>query len=459
MEWLTRALNNGVRFVRENPQLLYTLSLLVIIPLAFFFTSEQFVRVSRETQDRLERSRVGLLEDVFAEFAGAHITESQYLTERILHLASTNETITNFSVIGLNNGQGYTILASKDPQEIGQNFTPDPLGTFLLSSALGNPEQSYAAEHIVGGFRHWRVARVISAPSGSDFASVPSSAPVGYVLADISMAEADRIAEKGITQAYLVLLGIILLILILLARQARIVDYASLYRRLKEVDQMKDDFVSMAAHELRSPLAVIRAYVDELREEKSVTYGGKNLLARIDGAAQSLNALVGDILDVAKLQEGCMSFRMEALDANTIITSVAEGFAALAKDKKLAFSFARESLPKVSLDPDRFRQVMTNLIGNAVKYTPSGEVKILTRFDGELLEIRVSDTGIGISAEEQQKLFQKFYRVRNEETSRIQGTGLGLWITNQMVQAMKGVITIESIKGKGTDMIVRFPLA
>jgi signal transduction histidine kinase len=102
---------------------------------------------------------------------------------------------------------------------------------------------------------------------------------------------------------------------------------------------------------------------------------------------------------------------------------------------------------------------MVNLVGNAIKYTPHGEVRVLTSVTEIGLMIRVSDTGMGISAEDQQRLFQKFFRVKSIETQDITGTGLGLWITTQMVKQMKGTISVESIKGKGTDFILTFPIA
>ena len=93
-----------------------------------------------------------------------------------------------------------------------------------------------------------------------------------------------------------------------------------------------------------------------------------------------------------------------------------------------------------------------------IKYTSKGEVHVTAEAIRDDVTIRISDTGAGISAEDQGKLFQKFFRVRNEETERVTGTGLGLWITNQMVKAMKGTIMVESIRGKGTDFVVSFPV-
>lgn len=441
------------QFIRNNPQIIYTIFLLVAIPLAFFFTSEQFLRVASENQNRLERSRIGLMQDVFAIFASPHLEDASYLNEQIRQLAEGNETIVTFQILGEGSGgrdEEFPILASLDPSDRGQKTSPDQLTGTLLDLASGNTDQAFAGEYFSGGWRYWRSVRAITATSTHRVA--------GYVVTDLSMAQVDNIARRNIRNAYVVLAVIILLIIILLARQAKIIDYAALYQRLKEVDRMKDDFVSMAAHELRSPLTIIRGYTDMLRDEK-LSEDGRGHLASVERSAGQLNMLIGDILDVAKLQEGRMSFNYETKDVSEELSAIVESFMKPAQDKGLQLAYERKTLPPITIDQTRFHQVMINLVGNAIKYTPKGEVRVITGSESGKVIIRVSDTGMGISADDQQKLFQKFYRVKTEETQKITGTGLGLWITAQLVKAMGGSISVESIKGKGTDFIVTFPVA
>ncbi len=452
---LSQILKRGVDFVRNNPQIIYTLFLVVAIPLAFFFTSEKFLKVATDNQNRLERSRIGLLQDTFALFAGERMNDPEYLNRRIKEIAQNNETMMHFQVLGLPDDSGYPIVASLDEKERGTKMLPDPLSSYLLGSATPKkPDmiyQVYASEFFIDGERYWRSIRAIPATSSKEV--------IGYLSTDISMAQADAVSQRNIRNAYIVLAGIILLIIILLGRQARIIDYASLYARLKEVDQMKDDFVSMAAHELRSPLTIIRGYVEMLGEGEGMSAASKGHLEHIDHAAVQLNSLIGDILDVAKLQEGRMSFSFAVCDVSAPIAQVVDSFMRPAQNKGLTLFYTPTPLPLISIDADRFRQVMINLVGNAIKYTPAGEVRVVAHADQSFVTIRVSDTGMGISAEDQQKLFQKFFRVKNQETEKITGTGLGLWITTQIVNAMKGTISVESIKGKGTDFIVSFPIA
>lgn len=452
MDKIVDIFSRGASFIRNNPQIIFTLFLAVAIPLAFFFTSEQFLSIARDGQNRLERSRIGVLQDVFVLFAKWHVDDPDFLRDRVRVIQHETETLTSFKVLRtselVNEKEVYPVVVSLAKEEEGTMLQPDSVTAFVLGLARAVPGQAYATELFQDGTRYWRSARAITATS--------SAAIVGYILTDLSMADSDALSRKHIQNAYIVLLLIIALIVVLLARQARIIDYATLYERLKEVDQMKDDFVSMAAHELRSPLTIIRGYTDMLSEEP-LSDGAKENLTHIDRSATQLNSLIGDILDVARLQEGRLSFNYQVVDVANALAAVTESFMKPAADKGLKLYYEKVALPPISADPDRFRQVMINLVGNAIKYTPTGEVRVATKVDGDRVVIRVSDTGMGISAEEQKKLFQKFYRIKSEETREITGTGLGLWITHQIIQTMKGTISVESIKGKGTDFIVTFP--
>ena len=434
----------GFRFAQNNPQIIYTLFLVVMIPSAFFFTSEQFLRIARENQDLFERNRIGILQDVFVLFAKEHVDDVSYLSTHIQSIVEQNETVTK------NTSSEFIIVASKDDVDVGTPFVPDPLSSALFSNATGRPGESFAAKFFTDGVRYWRSVRAITDAS--------STMPVAYVLTDVSMAEADAVARKNIRSAYLVLALIIFLIIVLLARQARIIDYATLYQKLKEVDHMKDDFVSMAAHELRTPLTIVKGYADMLSGSQNLKDEDRESTTRIMASVDQLNALIGDILDVVRLGQGKMAFKPEVMNVSPIIEKVIETFQYVAHEKGLEISYEKKDLPNINVDAEKLRQILVNIIGNSIKYTPSGSVKVFAETEHGVLSIRVRDTGIGISAEDQKNLFSKFYRVRSKDTEDIRGTGLGLWIAAQVVNNMGGKITVESIKGKGTDFVISFPV-
>lgn len=205
MNLLSTIFLRGFRFVQNNPQIIYTLFLVVMIPGAFFFTSEQFLRVARENQDQLERNRVGMLQDVFVLFAREHIDDADYLHERILSITNENETIAKFQILKKNAANEFTVMTSKDPSDLGGSFVPDPASRVLFISATGDTVHSYAAKFFIDGVRYWRSVRAITITG--------TMQPVAYVVTDVSMAEADAVALKNIRSAYLVLVLIAILVI------------------------------------------------------------------------------------------------------------------------------------------------------------------------------------------------------------------------------------------------------
>ncbi len=452
IERLKKSFIYGFNFVRNNPQIIYTFFLVVAIPLAFVFSSEQFLNITRENQNKLERNRISILEETFALFAGEHMGEPVYLSERITALTKDNETIRNFQVLGPRSGEAYPVIASMRSSESEPLLEVDTISMFLLGSASGNPRETFATSYFVEGERFWRGVRAITATHSNE--------TIGYIVVDLSMSQADAMMRKNMRNAYVLLGVIILLIIGMLARQARIIDYTVLYQRLKEVDQMKDDFVSMAAHELRTPLTAIRGYANLLKGMKDIPQIHQRDIEMIDASARDLGSLVDDILDVARIQEGRMSFVKTSVDIKNLLLAITGTLQNVAQEKGLALRVElSDVLPNLHTDEKRIKQVFTNIIGNALKYTFAGDVVVRASVVQNRVVVRVSDTGIGISAEDQKNLFQKFYRVKSRETEDVRGTGLGLWITHQIVEEMNGTISVESIKGKGTDFVISLPIA
>ena len=147
----------------------------------------------------------------------------------------------------------------------------------------------------------------------------------GVQTCALPISRQDSIFAANIQNAYITLAFIILLIGALLIRQAKVIDYAVLYKRLKEVDQMKDDFISMAAHELRTPLTIIRGYTDMLADSKNITETDRQMTSNIEASANHLNQMIGDILDVSRLQQGRLSFNIKIMQPKEIINEIEIG--------------------------------------------------------------------------------------------------------------------------------------
>jgi len=230
--------------------------------------------------------------------------------------------------------------------------------------------------------------------------------------------------------------------------------------KLKELDEMKKDFVSAVTHELRSPLAAIETYVNLLLS-KNPDYETENFL-RIKKNVARLRNFINDLLDTAKIEKGKMEIIRMPFDLSMAARDVVDLFKPLAEEKKITLSYEGLETARVNADEDRIKQVITNLVSNALKFTPEGgKISIrLTRPDGKSeFIVSVSDTGIGIPPEYHDKIFAKFEQVKG--VRRIvkgpKGTGLGLSIAKGIVELHNGRIWLESELNKGTTFYFTLP--
>lgn len=437
---LSRFIARGVAFVRDNPQIVYTLFLVIALPLAFLWTAEKFLEVSARNQERLEEDRIGTMHDVFVEFARDHMNEPDFLNDRVAEFLHQNESFVEMRVVRY---PDHVIIASQNSRERGL-VDDQRTGYYELA---GPESKTLVFEEVRNDIRYRPAFRAIVDSHGQ---------LLGHLMTNTSMESIDIVSSQNIWRAYLLLVAIIIALVLLLARHARIIDYTVLYRRLKELDHMKDDFISIASHELRTPVTALRWQIDLFTDpDNKGVVTKESLQASID----QLNRLIADILDVSRIEQGRAKFEIHANEITTLTEQTVDTLRASAQQKNLTLTYEKKEKIRAMVDPDRFRQVITNIVGNSIKYTLTGSVIVTINEEGSKAVIRVRDTGIGISADEQQNLFQKFYRVKSPETRSIGGTGLGLWITKQIVETMDGRITLESMKGVGSTFVISFPLA
>ena len=231
--------------------------------------------------------------------------------------------------------------------------------------------------------------------------------------------------------------------------------------RLHEIDRMKDDFIAAVSHELRTPLTSILGYIDLVLEGETGNLTGEqeSFLAIVDRNAERLLRLVGDLLFVAQLETGEFALDLGEVDLPAVAAEALEAARPSARDKGLELEFDAEVIPTLRGDRARLGQLLDNLVSNAIKFTPAGgsvAVRVGARNGDAVLE--VSDTGIGISAEDQGMLFQRFFRTTAATEQAIQGAGLGLAITKAIVERHGGTIGAESEEGAGTTFRVELPL-
>lgn len=242
-----------------------------------------------------------------------------------------------------------------------------------------------------------------------------------------------------------------------LERQRQQIQYQNL--KLREAARLKSQFLATMSHELRTPMNAIIGFSQLLLRQAQLNPRQQDMVERILNNGRNLLALVNDILDLSKIETGRLELKPEPLNLATLVTTTAEELRSLANQKNLALQVhINLENPHVVNDRTRLRQVLANLLSNALKFTETGQVDVIAEdSDAETIVLEVRDTGIGISEADLQHIFEEFHQVDQTLAKKFSGTGLGLAITDLLVQMMKGQITVKSELGQGSTFRVQLP--
>ncbi|UUU24644.1 ATP-binding protein [Streptomyces sp. DSM 40750] len=244
---------------------------------------------------------------------------------------------------------------------------------------------------------------------------------------------------------------------LLYEQEKRLVD------KLRALDKAKSDFLSTVSHELRTPLTSIVGYLELLKDEDTgpLSLPQRHMLDIVDRNANRLRALIEDLLTLSRIESGAFTSRKAPIDLRHLVNSAADTISPAAEAASVSLETSCPEQPLIlEADGEQLDRVLMNLLSNAVKFTPGGG-KVSVRVDADDGEavLSVSDTGIGIPAEEQEKLFQRFFRASNATDAAIPGTGLGLTIVHTIVANHGGRTEVRSEEGRGTTITARLPLA
>lgn len=233
--------------------------------------------------------------------------------------------------------------------------------------------------------------------------------------------------------------------------------------KLQALAHMKEEFLALTTHDLRSPLTVISGVIGFFASGRlgELSPEQKNMVQMMERNTQSLIELVNDLLDASKLDSGTLQLEIAPTDLRSVISELCETMEPLARQKGIALDQDLPTrLPLVRADCTKLRRILVNLSSNALKFTPQGgAVAVGAEPVGDSVRIAVSDTGIGIAPEDISRLFDKYEQARSRATRGEKGTGLGLYITKQLVELHGGVITVESQLGKGSTFAFTLPVA
>ncbi|MFA5052436.1 MAG: HAMP domain-containing sensor histidine kinase [Patescibacteria group bacterium] len=450
----------NLAFLKNNIQVVYGVVLLLLIPGALILNTMVFFDRAAKVMDTELLRKAALADDVIATSVPDLLSDRPALQAKVTAVAEANDEVYSLDVL-VPNGDAYTIVASLDPKVIGQdsNWIYNTLAwqrNTSMAFTTSSNAKSTEDESSQTTDRYWVVVKPVSDALGQK---------VALVSVKLSSKIIDDLSRQLFNRSLIVLIASILVIVLLLINNTKLFQYATLANKLREVDQMKDEFISMTSHELRAPITGIRGYLAMIGDGSfgQLPPDAHDKVQLVLTETNRLRDLVEDLLDVSRIEQDRIKLDILSIPVKSIFENMVNTFCRQAEGKKLKLlAELPDQSVNVLADYNKLTQIMVNLVSNAIKYTPQGSVTIsATRTDDKrpMVKIKVTDTGMGMSAKNREKLFQKFYRIRNEQTDKIIGTGLGLWITKALVMRMKGEIYVDSIEGKGTEFTVLLPAA
>jgi len=233
---------------------------------------------------------------------------------------------------------------------------------------------------------------------------------------------------------------------------------------MKALDQLKSEFVAKVSHELRSPLSTIHEQLALVLTEmvgQEASENDQHILSRAKEKTQGLISLIGDLLDLSRIEAGIDSLELKSVHLEEILQGVANFLEtrARARNQSLVLQLPEKPLPSIMADPLALESIFGNLITNAINYTQEGgNIRVKADLTGINIQVEVVDNGFGIEAKDLEKIFERFYRVKDEKTRYITGTGLGLPIVKSLLDSLGGFIDVESTPGKGSTFRVLLPV-
>ena len=433
-------LEQGVHAIRDNSKLLFLAAVLFVLPLLFTITLEQFYAVAKANIQTAELERIATLHDSISILLSGDQTSLRTGIKTLYESNSDTRTIKVFQLMADN--EQLLVIAADNPTELQTTATT----TTLLQLGMITPGETFQVPLVGAEGRLEQAVRFVEVADAQYF-----------IFSEHDRQQIDTVLNKRKQDAYIVLSLLFIVIIALAYWINQQSDWKRKYTKLQSTLEDRDLFSNMIAHEFRTPLTAIKGYASFLQESNTLASEERRYADTIRDSAERLVLLVNDFLEVARIQSGRMKLTYKEVDMRTAIQTVIDSLASAATEKNLSLVYTPNLKPQiVSVDDQRLTQILTNIISNSIKYTDTGTVEVSCEADRTGVTIRVKDTGMGISAQDQKKLFAPFSRVGGVEHTTTTGTGLGMWITKQMIELLGGTIAVESIKDVGTHVVLHF---
>lgn len=434
MKTIIALVQKGLVALRLNTQYLLVVVLLVVFPLLFVGITESIFDVARQNSATVEKQQLHLIHHILTQDWNVDVSPE---TSRLFE---TIPTLTSVAIFEYRDDE-YVLM---NKQGTGDVAASPQLPLFAALSGVDGGvyiHEYYRAD----GVRMWHA-----------YQRFTKDDTVFLIVTEHSFRTTDTLLAAREQQVYLGLSSIFIFLIALTYWLVRQKNWAIAYQTIAAQRDDQVMFTNSVAHELRAPLTVIKGYASLLRESPTLNATEQSHTDKIAVSTERLILLINDFLEVARLQAGRVSVKKESVLLTSLLSDVLHNFEPQASKKNIALTLQGPSDVTLVTDAARLTQIMTNLISNAIKYTDAGSIVVTVDQTRLVTQIKVQDTGQGISAEDQQKLFQPFSRVGNAEAKGVLGTGLGMWITKQLVTLLGGSIVIESIEGVGTAVKVSF---
>jgi signal transduction histidine kinase len=440
---------------REKREIAYSIGILIAIPAIVITNTIILTRSTSEAFDTELQRKADLVNSVIAESSLPLIQNKQYkaLQSSIDALESSQPSLK----------QSYVIVKDGDVLKVvaHSSSTSEKLDQTAIINAEFALNLMQPSAHFINTYdsnnnpaQAWNVMTPVIDQS--------SKKAVAVVSTTLLTVDAQEAIDSAYRLSFIILLISIVLIIVLLFRHFMMVNYIVLLAKQRELNQTMNDFLSVATHELKAPTTIIKGYLSNVVEGDfgAITPEIKEQIEIALSQTDRLNALVQDLLNVSRVEQGSIQYNLTVVNTEKVLGMIVENYRPIAAEKGLQLIYEPTgNLPFVKADEGRVQEIFTNLVDNAIKYTATGSVTVTQQLNKGKLVTNFRDTGFGISPAAKERLFQRFYRIKTTQTEGISGTGLGLWIIKQYVEAMKGKIDVESMEGVGSNFIVELQVA
>lgn len=433
-----KSLSSFIKYLTKHSKLLFVISLVFVFPILFIYSLGQFVEASNDNVKTVLQEKISSIHDVVEVM----VVNDYQIQNGLEKISSRYDDVTKIR-ISKETPEGMLVLyklAGDEVSKIDENWIPyrtslvDLGETTIYGLAPEKRQKTQAARAINKGDQTL------------------------YIFTEHDFSSLYTVLENRVIYAHLSLSLIFVFLIALTYWIVRQIDYRKKYlKSQKELNELSL-FVDSLAHELRSPLTAIRGYADLIMESDSYDSSNKDFASKIKMSSDRLVSLVSDFLEAARIQAGKLKLEITSEDLKTSIESVVTELKPMAEVKKLTLFTNLPDKPVImETDHRRFKQILINLTNNAIKYTDKGDITISLEKNSIITTVTVADNGSGISAENQKQLFSPFVRfAENNKNKKVVGSGLGMWITKQLVEQLKGDISVESIKDVGTHVVLKF---